>query len=594
VTRTVISLLAILGFAAFAAAGEPSARLVPEAIWTDQAAEVRIVFPDADLDITKLSLAVPPGFRVEGPFGGARRISVVNGVRESSVEFGFRVMPPADADGTFPIGPVTAEIRGQASLVVAVGELRVGRRPAAAVRFTVEAVPPSGPVGAPVLLRYRVLYSGEPFLNEDAFGQASNPLGLTRLVLAVLGDNRVRVEEGPASPGAASLRIRDDFSIHVTAGSATVDGGLWRTLEFSLKAIPLEPGDVPIGGEVGLALVAGKERRQDFFGRVVLVPSGKEHRASAGEVFYRVAPLPVEGRPAGFTGAVGRFRITATASPTEVNAFDPVEVSVIVSGDGLLDRIALPRFGDFPEIARDFEVDADTDPGKVEGGEKRFRVVMRPRSASVTALPALPFPYFDPAASSYEVARSAPIPLTVHEVRTVRPEEAVGPALPAGGEAPSGPVRPLAGIAANYDRLSGGSGRLAPPPPLFTPGFAALLAVPPLLAGLAFLLASRRRRGGAPRGTALGRALGTVRDAASAEEAAAAFGRYFAEKLALPDGELTTSELGTALAARMVPAEIAGRVLAMHERIVAARFAGGGGAPEGWAEALREVDRCLP
>ncbi|MCU0727515.1 MAG: hypothetical protein MUE73_17290, partial [Planctomycetes bacterium] len=380
----------------------------------------------------------------------------------------------------------------------------------------------------------------------------------------------------------------------VTEGSAQEEAGLYRTLEFALKVTPLEAGEVPIGGEVGLALVAGRERRQDFFGRVVLVPSGKEHRSDAGAAVYRVEPLPAQGRPAGFTGAVGRYAIAATASPVDVNAFDPVEVAVTVTGDGLLDRLSLPRYSDFPEIARDFEIDADADPGKVEGGEKRFRVVFRPRSAAVTALPALPFPYYDPAAKRYEVARSAPIPLVVHEVKTVRPEEAVGPAVPAGGAAPAGPVRALVGIAANYDRLSGESGRLAPPPPLFTPGFITLLAVPPLLAGLAFLVAARRRRGGTVRGSALGRALDPVREPESAEEAAGAFARYFAEKLSLPGGELTTAELGTALSARLVPPEVAGRILAAHERIVSARFAGGGGAPAGWADALREVDRCLP
>ena len=593
--RIVSAILGVVLLARLAAAQEATARLTADSIYTDEAAEVRVVFGDAEVSIEKLVLTVPEGFRAEGPFGGMRRISMMNGERTSSLEFGFRVVPPPTAEGSFTIGPIVAEIAGKPALTVPVGTLAVGRRPAAAVLFTAEAAPPGGPVGAPFLLRYKILYSGELFLDEDGFGQVRNPSGLTRLSLPILADRRVRVEEGAAAPGATALRIDENTTIHVVEGSEKTPGGLFRTLSFTFKVTPLEAAEIPLAGEAGLAIVSGKERQQDFFGRVRIVPVGREQRAAAANVVYRVEPLPEAGRPTGFNGAVGRYAIAADAAPREVNAFDPVTVTVKVPGDGLLDRLALPRFSDFPEIARDFEVDPDTDPGKVEGGAKTFKVVLRPRSAAVTALPPLPFPYYDPLARRYETARSAAIPLVVHEVRTVRPEESVGPAVPAAGGAPAGPILPLTAVAANYDALSGGSGRLAPQAPLLTPGFLALLAAPPIAAAAAFLLAAARsRRRGAPRGTPLARALSGVRDVGSPEEAATAFARYFAEKLHLPGGELTTAELKTALAARLVDEKVAERVAKVHEEIVAARFAGGGRAPSGWADALREVDRCLP
>jgi hypothetical protein len=290
---------------------------------------------------------------------------------------------------------------------------------------------------------------------------------------------------------------------------------------------------------------------------------------------------------------VGRFTIEAGPEPREVNAFDPIEVTVKVRGQGVLSRIALPRWSAFPEITADFEIDSDVDPGEVVEDAKVFKVVLRARSSAVTALPALPLPYYDPWQRRYETARSDPVPLTVRDVKTVRPEDAVGaPVGPAPG--PREPLGRLLGVGANFETLEETTGVLAASPPLLTPGFLVLLLAPPILAALLLLVDVRRSRPrDVPKGTPLSRAVAGLRAGPAADGSADLLAGYFRERLDLGAGEITTAEIERALTARSVDPALVARVVEVHDALVAARFAGGAGAPAGLEEVIREVDRCL-
>ena len=185
------------------------------------------------------------------------------------------------------------------------------------------------------------------------------------------------------------------------------------------------------------------------------------------------------------------------------------------------------------------------------------------------------------------------MPLSVRDVRTVRPEEAVGAPVAATSHSRRPLVRSV-GIGANFETLDAGEGALAAAPPLLTPGFVALLVVPPLLALLLLALDVRRSRPrDVPKGTPLSRAIAGLRAGGSAEAGNVAFAGYFRERLELSDGELTTAEIERALTARSVEPELARRVAGANDALTAARFAGGEGAPADLEAILREVDRCL-
>ncbi len=593
---SVLLVLALLSAAA-AAAEDLSARLAPAVAYNDSEVTVTVSIGEVEEAVTGLTLRVPEGFSVEGPYRGGIRTTIVNGVRRSWTEYRFAVHPPRDAAGRFKVGPVLVRRASGRVTELPVGTLRLGRRPPRGVRFLVQAVPPSGPVGMPFVARYRILYSGRPDENPDVFGEARSPLGLTGLSLPLLARTDLKIEPValPRDRLARSIRVSDRLALDFERGFQEVDGAIYRALEFSVRVTPLAPGEIDLSGEVGMALVSGTVKQRDFFGRVVEVPRTREYRAATGPAAYRTEELPEEGRPPDFTGAVGRFRIEADARPREVNAFDPVEVTVTVSGEGPLERVALPRWSKNPALARDFEVDADVDPGRIAGGKKVFRVIFRPRSAKVTALPPLPFSFYDPWARRYETVTSKPVPLTVHDVKTVRPEEAVGKAAPESPRrAPREAPVALPGIPANYARPDARPARLSRSPGLFSGAFPAVVLGPLVLFLAAWWWDARRSRPRrVPRKSPLSRALATLARAGTPDEAAEAVTAYVRARLELPPGALTAREIRRALEARLAPPEVVERVERAQEELEAARFAGAAAVPEGWDALLREVDGCL-
>lgn len=81
--------------------------------------------------------------------------------------------------------------------------------------------------------------------------------------------------------------------------------------------------------------------RRDFFGRVQIVEDNK--RVSAGSKVINVKALPERGKPADFSGAVGRFNFKVTPSRTTVKNGESLDLKVAVSGTGNLKLFDIPK-----------------------------------------------------------------------------------------------------------------------------------------------------------------------------------------------------------------------------------------------------------
>jgi len=120
-----------------------------------------------------------------------------------------------------------------------------------------------------------------------------------------------------------------------------------------------------------------------------------------------VLPLPDEGKPEDFSGAVGKFDFKVQASPLRVSSGDPITLKMTVEGDGNLKAIALPAFSQ----SDDFKVyDPQT---KEDGGRKILEQVLIPRSERVTQIPAVRFNYFDTQNHSYQTIVQGPFTVEV-------------------------------------------------------------------------------------------------------------------------------------------------------------------------------------
>lgn len=115
-----------------------------------------------------------------------------------------------------------------------------------------------------------------------------------------------------------------------------------------------------------------------------------------------VMPLPTP-KPANFSGAVGKFSMTGTLTPEQLDANDAATLRLIISGQGNMKLMKAPTV-DFP---KDFEVYDPKETDKTKNtssgadGNVLFDYVIVPRHGGKYSIAPVSFVYFDPSASRY-------------------------------------------------------------------------------------------------------------------------------------------------------------------------------------------------
>ena len=128
-----------------------------------------------------------------------------------------------------------------------------------------------------------------------------------------------------------------------------------------------------------------------------------------------VKPLPEENKPAGYNGAVGNFSVEASLNKKTLAAEDEATLHVVVKGKGNLPVIAAPAVN-WPDGVRAFDPTVKEDVNKTVApmtGTKSFDFTFTPRTPGHYTIPAVSFPYFDPASQSYKTAGSQPLDIQV-------------------------------------------------------------------------------------------------------------------------------------------------------------------------------------
>lgn len=147
----------------------------------------------------------------------------------------------------------------------------------------------------------------------------------------------------------------------------------------------------------------------DLFGREVT------RQVASNPVRAQVLPLPLEGRPPEFQGAVGKFSISGQLDKSEVKANEALSLKVRISGSGNLAGLSEPRVS-FPSSFEVYppkvEQQIRRDPGGISG-EKTFEYVLIPRRPGPVRLEPVELAYFDPASDTYRVSRAPELSVRV-------------------------------------------------------------------------------------------------------------------------------------------------------------------------------------
>ncbi len=134
-------------------------------------------------------------------------------------------------------------------------------------------------------------------------------------------------------------------------------------------------------------------------------------KASA-PVTIDVLPLPKEGQPADFNGAVGQFKMAASLEQSTVAANQPVTLKVRVAGRGNAKLIELPNLN-LPPSLELYDTKKDAKYFKDGQSYKDFEVLLIPREPGQITIPAVGFSAFDPTTKKYYSQKSPEFKLQV-------------------------------------------------------------------------------------------------------------------------------------------------------------------------------------
>lgn len=125
-----------------------------------------------------------------------------------------------------------------------------------------------------------------------------------------------------------------------------------------------------------------------------------------------VRPVPSEGRPADYSGAVGQFNVTASVSDKSAAVNQPVTLKVRFDGRGNGKMINLPKLN-LPSSIEIYDTKTDAKFFKNGQSYKEFEVLLIPREQGAVTIPALTFSLFDPVKGQFYQRVTQEIPLTI-------------------------------------------------------------------------------------------------------------------------------------------------------------------------------------
>ncbi len=170
----------------------------------------------------------------------------------------------------------------------------------------------------------------------------------------------------------------------------------------------------------------------------------------SNKLVMHILPLPEEGKPASFTGAIGKFQVSGNATPGTVEVGDPVTIRFTVTGTGNFDYVHAPALASDPAWKSYVATSKITyqDESHTQA-MKTFEQAVIPQKGGALKLPDATFSYFDPEAKRYI---TVPVSLPVINV--------TGSAAPAPA---------IAGASSSSDPSVASAAPAAPAPASFAP-----------------------------------------------------------------------------------------------------------------------------
>jgi len=358
--------------------------------------------------------------------GPSSQFSNINGETKSTVTYNFMLTPRQAGD--FVIPALQAQVNGQI----------MTNQP---LKLTV--TPPNSPPPEAV-------NSG----SEVAFMRLTLPKDKVYVGEVITADIKIYLRDdvqNHSQPQFNSLPADGFFvgkGVYQNGYREQIGNRVYTVIPASIPLTATKAGPVSVGpvtGSIVVLLPSSNQGGDPFFERSgIRFPffgGGEQKQVSLATDTLNVEslPLPTEGAPPNFNGAIGSYTMTVNVGPTNVAVGDPITVRVQISGRGVLDALTLP---DQPAW-RDFKTYPPTQNIKTTDqlgieGTKTFEQIVTPQNTDVHELPVFSFSFFNPDTKTYQTLTQPSVQLAVHSGGTT-PAPMIAATKTASSQAPLPP-----------------------------------------------------------------------------------------------------------------------------------------------------------
>lgn len=339
------------------------------------------------------------GFRVVGGPNQQVSTTFINGKRGFSKTYSYFLAP--QSRGNFKIGQASIEIKGETYKTVPV-----------AVTVTAAVERPKDGNNADFVASENVHLVAEvsktnPFLNESI-----------TVVYKLYVSHDVSIKSSWRE--LDTPKYADFWSQNIDSrGNYKIYDGKYKGEDYRYVVLrttvlyPQKTGKLEIEPLTLDVPVDVQTNRRDLFGRPLMTRINKT--ISAGKRVINVKPLPLQGKPDNFTGAVGKFDFDVATSRDTLDANESLELKVAISGRGNLKLFDLPGL----KLPNTLEV---YDPERSEKVKTTAAGMSGSVSETYTIVPQfkgdypirpITFSYFDPATETYQTLSSEDMVINV-------------------------------------------------------------------------------------------------------------------------------------------------------------------------------------
>lgn len=320
------------------------------------------------------------------PGGTSSRVEIINGKFSSSVDYTYYIQP--SRPGTFQVGPAKVKVRGK-EFQSNTGTLTI-----------LKAASPESPAKGPIFLM-ATLSSKKTYVEEQV-------LYTLKLYLKIsVSDISLQLPELDHLAFKQLEKPREYQGVS--------DGSTYRIIEVPYGLMGLKAGNYGIKpSRMSMTAYDSKRSRRGFFDDPFF-RAGRPVTIASQALELKVVPLPDKGKPGGFSGLVGSFKIKATLAPSKIRMGESATLTVHISGRGNVNRIPDLKMPDLAHIKvyadePVFEARPDL---KGLAGFKIMKWALVPEQQGDFEIPPLSLSFFDPDTHKYRIIQTPKQPLIV-------------------------------------------------------------------------------------------------------------------------------------------------------------------------------------